>query len=241
MITKNQIKQVKSLEHKKFRKESGLFVAEGRKIISDLREHFELVELYEGEDARKVSLMDTPSDMVGVFRQIVTPDMDTADGTSCQLVAEDLTLALDDVQNPGNVGTIIRLADWFGIEDIYMSGGCADVYSPKVVQATMGSLCRVRVHYCDLCKLVGNLPEEHPIYGTFLDGNDIYSEQLTKGGLIIMGNEGHGISEELSRHINRRLYIPNYPKGRETGESLNVAIATAIVCSEFRRSTGGRQ
>lgn len=230
MITKNQIKQIKSLELKKFRKESGLFVAEGRKIIEDLRQHFELVELFEGEDARKASLLDTPSEMVAVFKQPKA-------SKDIVVEAKALTIALDGVQNPGNVGTIIRLADWFGIEDIYMNEGCADVFNPKVVQATMGSLGRVRVHYCDLCQLVEGLPAMFPVYGTFLDGDNIYKEKLTEGGMIIMGNEGHGISDELSKHINRRLYIPNYPEGRETGESLNVAIATAVVCSEFRRTS----
>ena len=229
MITKNQIKQIKSLELKKFRKESGLFVAEGRKSIEELRQHFELVELYEGEDAKKASLLDTPSDMVALFRQPQVNGDYSVDRKA-------LTIALDGVQNPGNVGTIIRLADWFGIEDIYMSEGCADVFNPKVVQATMGSLGRVKVHYCDLCQLVEELPADYPVYGTFLDGENIYKEELTQGGMIIMGNEGHGISEELSQHINRRLYIPNYPEGRETAESLNVAIATAVICSEFRRT-----
>lgn len=229
MITKNQIKQIKSLELKKFRKETGLFVAEGRKIIDDLRQHFELVDLFEGEDARKASLLDTPSNMVGVFRQAQeTSDLSVSDDALC--------IALDGVQNPGNVGTIIRLADWFGIEDIYMNEGCADVYNPKVVQATMGSLGRVKVHYCDLCQLVEGLPENFPVYGTFLEGENIYREELTQGGMIIMGNEGHGISATLEKHVNRKLYIPNYPEGRETAESLNVAIATAVICSEFRRA-----
>lgn len=228
-ITKNQIKQIKSLELKKFRKETGLFVAEGKKITEDLMPHFELVELYEGDDARKASLLDTPSDMVAVFRQ-----KNKGTGTPA-LATDELALALDCVQNPGNVGTIIRLADWFGIENIYMNEGCADVYNPKVVQATMGSMARVNVHYCDLCQMIADMPGDVPVYGTFLEGKNIYSEELTKGGLIVMGNEGHGISSELQKHINKKLLIPNYPEGRETGDSLNVAIATAVICSEFRR------
>ena len=137
-------------------------------------------------------------------------------------------------QDPGNLGTIIRLADWFGIEDIFCSTGTVDVFNPKTVQATMGAIARVKVHYCDLPKLISSL-KGIPVYGTFLDGNIIYSETLSANGLIVMGNEGNGISREVEALINRRLYIPNYPQERETSESLNVAIATAVVCAEFRR------
>ena len=145
-----------------------------------------------------------------------------------------LCLALDDIQDPGNLGTIIRLADWFGIENIFCSHGTVDVYNPKVIQATMGALARVKLHYCDLVKLITSV-KDIPIFGTFLDGNNIYGEDLSKNGLIIMGNEGNGVSKEVSKLINKKLYIPNYPTSRETSESLNVAIATAIVCAEFRR------
>lgn len=229
MITKAQIKLIRSLELKKFRKQYGLFVAEGHKIISDLRQYYELVDLFEGEDARKASLLDTPADMVATFR---IPDSPSNNGG---IDLSQLSLALDSVQNPGNMGTIIRLADWFGIEDIYLSEGCADVYSPKVVQATMGSLARVRTHYCDLPSLISSLPSDFPVYGTFLDGTDIYRESLSENGMIVMGNEGHGVSGEVAQLVTRKLFIPNYPAGRTTGESLNVAIATAVVCSEFRR------
>lgn len=229
MITKAQIKLIRSLELKKFRKQYGLFVAEGHKIISDLRQYYELVDLFEGEDARKASLLDTPADMVATFR---IPDSPSNNGG---IDLSQLSLALDSVQNPGNMGTIIRLADWFGIEDIYLSEGCADVFSPKVVQATMGSLARVRIHYCDLPSLISSLPSDFPVYGTFLDGTDIYRESLSENGMIVMGNEGHGVSEEVAQLVTRKLFIPNYPAGRTTGESLNVAIATAVVCSEFRR------
>lgn len=231
MITKAQIKVIRSLELKKFRKQYGLFVAEGHKIISDLRQYYELVDLFEGEDARKASLLDTPADLVATFRIPEGEEVSQSYGTDLG----NLSLALDSVQNPGNMGTIIRLADWFGIEDIYLSEGCADVYSPKVVQATMGSLARVRIHNCRLASLISSLPDGFPVYGTFLDGKDIYKEPLTPHGLIVMGNEGHGVSDEVAALVTRRLFIPNYPAGRPTGESLNVAIATAVVCSEFRR------
>jgi TrmH family RNA methyltransferase len=151
-----------------------------------------------------------------------------------EVLKDSLCLALDDVQDPGNLGTIVRLADWFGIEDIFCSQGTADVYNPKTIQATMGAIARVRVHYCDLVSLIGSL-KDIPVYGTFLDGDNMYNKSLSANGLIVMGNEGKGVSPEVGSLINERLYIPNYPTGRTTSESLNVAIATAIVCSEFRR------
>ena len=146
-----------------------------------------------------------------------------------------LAIALDGVQDPGNLGTIIRIADWFGVSQIYCSRDTADVYNPKVIQATMGSIARVEVSYTELNKLIDSLPDEYPLYGTLLDGNNIYEEPLSEGGLIIMGNEGNGISSKIRAKINHRLLIPNYPEGHETADSLNVAIATAIVCNEFRR------
>ncbi len=229
MLSKNKIKHIRSLEHKKFRDKYGVFVAEGNKLIDDLRSHFELMEIIEGDDVARISFQETPQNMLAIFRK----DTD-ATGDLTPYPTTQLCLALDDIQNPGNLGTIIRLADWFGIEHIYCSKACADIYSPKVVQATMGSLARVNIHYTDIAKFaesVGNTP----IYGTFLDGTNIYDQPLTSNGLIIMGNEGHGISAEVARHVTRRLLIPNYPPGRATGESLNVAIATSIVCAEFRR------
>ena len=143
-------------------------------------------------------------------------------------------LALDDVQDPGNLGTIIRLADWFGIEHIFCSPNTVDVYNPKTVQATMGGIARVKLHYISLPELIASL-EDIPVYGTFLDGENMYTQPLSAYGLIVMGNEGNGIGDEVKRLINRKLYIPNYPAERETSESLNVAIATAVVCAEFRR------
>ena len=152
-----------------------------------------------------------------------------------EVVQQQLCLALDDVQNPGNLGTIVRLADWFGIEHIFCSRGCADIYNPKTVQATMGGLARVQVHYMDLPQMLSLLPEDVPVYGTFLDGDNLYKKSLDNRGLIVMGNEGKGISSSVEAFVTERLYIPNYPAGRATSESLNVAIATAIVCAEFRR------
>ena len=229
MISKNQIKYLKSLELKKFRDQHGVFVAEGPKVVNDLKGHFELVELLEGEDADRVSFLDTPQHVFAVFKK--------AAEVSIPSPHDELMLALDDVQNPGNLGTIIRLADWFGITHILCSRGCADVYNPKVVQATMGALARVQIHEADLPQTIANLQSgaEFPVYGTFLEGDNIYQSTLQPHGLIVMGNEGHGISAEVATLVSHRLLIPNYPQGRETSESLNVAIATAIVCSEFRR------
>ena len=231
MVSKNQIKYLKSLELKKFRDQYSVFVAEGPKVVNDLKGHFELVELLEGEDADRVSFLDTPQHVFAVFKK--------AAETPIPSPQDELMLALDDVQNPGNLGTIIRLADWFGITHILCSKGCADIYNPKVVQATMGALARVQVHEVDLPQFIKDAQAQNgtdfPVYGTFLDGDNIYETSLQPHGLIVMGNEGHGISESVAAKVTHRLLIPNYPQGRETSESLNVAIATAIVCSEFRR------
>ena len=152
-----------------------------------------------------------------------------------EVAKKQLCLVLDDVQNPGNLGTIVRLADWFGIEHIFCSKGCADIYNPKTVQATMGGIARVQMHYVDLPEMLSSLERGIPVYGTFLDGDNMYQKTLENRGLIVMGNEGKGVSREVEALVSERLYIPNYPEGRETSESLNVAIATAIVCAEFRR------
>ena len=134
------------------------------------------------------------------------------------------------------MGTICRIADWFGIEDIICSNNTVDIYNPKAIQATMGAIARIRIHYCNLPDyLVNALKQEIPVYGTFLKGENIYTTPLDSNGIIVMGNEGNGISNEIAKQINRRLFIPYYPENRHTAESLNVAIATAITCAEFRR------
>lgn len=238
MISKNQIKHIRSLEHKKFRDQYGVFVAEGPKVVNDLKGHFELVELFEGEDADKVSFLDTPQHLLAIFKKRDSGTALQSYFAAMKRQQPTLSLALDNVQNPGNLGTIIRLADWFGIEHIFCSPGCADIYNPKVVQATMGALARVQIHEVNLPQFMTEVQEagtDFPIYGTFLDGENIYNTSLKPHGLIVMGNEGHGISAEVAKLVTHRLLIPNYPQGRETSESLNVAIATAIVCSEFRR------
>lgn len=146
-----------------------------------------------------------------------------------------MVLALDGVQDPGNLGTIIRIADWFGIETIYCSPDSADAFNPKVVQATMGSLARVHIIYKDIALFIDALPDDIPVYGTVLDGDNIYEKDLQHRGVIVMGNEGNGISERVRQRLTHSLLIPSFPPERPTAESLNVAVATAIVCAEFRR------
>ena len=177
---------------------------------------------------KKASFLRTPQGVLAVFKQ-QNHEIDPT------IPEHELCLALDNVQDPGNMGTIIRIADWFGIEHIYCSNGSVDIYNPKTVQATMGAIGRVKIHYTSLPELIKSLENKAPIYGTFLDGEDIYSSTLSNKGIIVMGNEGNGISEECSNLIKERLLIPNYPKERSTSESLNVSVATAIICSEFRR------
>jgi TrmH family RNA methyltransferase len=186
----------------------------------------EIIEVTQ-EELTRASLQKAPQEVLAVFEQ-PTYDMDMS------AASRSLCLALDDVQDPGNMGTIIRLADWFGIEHIYCSQGTVDVYNPKTVQATMGALARVKLHYCHLPAFIGSL-KDVPVYGTFLDGENMYGKELSAHGLIVMGNEGNGISDEVAQLVNERLYIPNYPPQRETSESLNVAIATSVICAEFRR------
>ena len=248
MISKNKIKYIRSLELKKNRNKEGKFVAEGFKVVDDLLalqpadlivatqewlhgKHFaaqtEVVEVTE-EELKKVSFLQHPQQVLAVFKQATSGDY--------SINTNELNLALDGVQDPGNLGTIIRIADWFGITHIYCSQDTADVYNPKVVQATMGSIARVKVEYGDLLGLVESLPADVPVYGTLLDGDNIYQQTLENRGLIVMGNEGKGISPALAKKVNHKLLIPNFPEGRATADSLNVAIATAITCSEFRRN-----
>ncbi len=248
MLSKAKIKYIRSLELKKNRKEDNVFIAEGPKIVEDLMKNFRchlLValptwlekhpqakadEIFEAnyEELSKASLLKSPQEVIGIFEQ---PDYTT----DYSLPEKELCLALDDIQDPGNLGTIIRIADWFGIEHIYCSLHTADVYNPKTVQATMGALARVQLHYVPLADFISQLPEGTPIYGTFLDGENMYAQPLSANGLVVMGNEGNGVGKETEQQINRKLYIPNFPANRETSESLNVAVATAIVCAEFRR------
>ena len=249
MISKNQIKYIRQLELKKYRRREGVFVAEGPKVVGDLLRRYQPVAIYATEEWMKasgvrsqvteisedelhrISFLQHPQQVLALFP---LPDTSAAPHLSLITHHSSLALALDGVQDPGNLGTIIRIADWFGIDTIYCSEDTADAYNPKVVQATMGSIAHVKIIYTDLLRLFDSLPPAYPVYGTLLDGEDIYQQPLTQEGIIVMGNEGNGISEAIRQKVNRRLLIPCFREG-DTAESLNVAIATAITCSEFKR------
>ena len=244
MITKAEIQIVRALADKRNRDELGLFVAEGEKLIEDLRNSklrvrriYALEGVFQGKDVEvvtpkemeRLSMLKSANNSLAVVEQ-PRYMFDPA------ILNSNLVLALDDVQNPGNLGTIIRLADWFGISDIVCSPSSADCFNPKVVQATMGAILRVRVHYLDLPSLLHSAKAQGvSVYGTFLDGRNIYDCDLQQRGLIVMGNEGRGISAECASAITDKLFIPPYPADCSGSESLNVAIATAVTCAEFRR------
>lgn len=257
MTTNRQLKLIRQMDQARHRREAGLFLAEGPKVVGDLLRsgfsptlilatdewefikdnkdykgklyyHFDdVVQRVTPDELRRASLLKTPQQVLALFEIPSFPSAPIAIG--------ELALALDGVQDPGNLGTIIRLADWFGISRIFCSRTTADCWAPKVVQATMGSIARVRVEYCDLLPLLKESPV--PVFGTLLDGDDIYAATLPtqKGGIVVMGNEGNGISQEIRQLVTHRLLIPSYHTGPDAPESLNVAIATAIVCAELRR------
>ena len=240
LVSKNQTKLISSLQHKKFRDASELFVAETPKVIDELlKEGLNLHWLFTTDQSqvnsikhhlvspselKKISFLTTPNTSLAVFE---IPKLEAPIKTG-------LIVALDAVRDPGNLGTIIRLCDWFGIEQLICSQDTADCFNPKVVQATMGSLARVQVHYLNLIDYLKN--SELPIYGGFMDGKNIYTEALPSEAIIVMGNEGNGISEEISSIITNKISIPKFGRIQKT-ESLNVATATGILLSEFRRST----
>ncbi|MFI3330660.1 MAG: RNA methyltransferase [Rikenellaceae bacterium] len=238
MLTKADITKIKSLGEKKSRLEHGLFTLEGHKIISEVKDSdFEIENIYTTQqdadnehvspkEMARISQLKTPTDCLAVVK-IPSYKLNFDE------LNNSLILALDNVQDPGNLGTIIRIADWFGIKDILCSHLSADCYNPKVVQASMGAILRVRVHYTNLEEALSKITS--PIYGTFLEGDNIYNHSLSANGVIVMGNEGRGISEVIEAKISSKLYIPPYPKNSPSSESLNVATATSIVCSEFRR------
>ena len=240
MVSKNQIKLITSLQQKKYRFAHQLFFAEGIKVIQELIEsNFELVHLYTTQndfeqvstdkrtliaesDLKKITALATPNSCLAVFKIPAEK----------KIGESGLILALDSIRDPGNLGTILRLCDWFGIDQLICSKETVDIYNPKVVQATMGSIARVNVNYVDLENVVSQT--KLPVFGTFMDGNNIYKTNLPQEGIIIMGNEANGISPELEKLIKNRLTIPRFGTLQKT-ESLNVATATAIILSEFRR------
>ncbi|MFA5326674.1 MAG: RNA methyltransferase [Prolixibacteraceae bacterium] len=252
MLSKNKIKLIQSLNRKKGRDESGLFLVEGNKLVEEaLRSEFKIEtlictsefllqnpeakykaqELVETDSStlQKTSLLQSPQDSMAL---VYLPETEKP-GFSLET---DLVLALDFVQDPGNLGTILRVADWFGIETVVCSSNTVDAYNPKVVQASMGAIFRVKIWYTGLESFLDEASQNHtPVYGTFMNGKNIYTEKLTGNGIVVLGNEGNGISDQVSKFINRRITIPTFSVQGNKPESLNVAIAASICCSEFRR------
>lgn len=242
MISKNQIKLIKSLQQKKYRKLYQIFIAEGVKVIQELlNSNYELVELFTTQELfpnveksklnfisnaelKSISALVTPNECLAVFNIPEKVEFDYSNS---------LQIALDDIRDPGNMGTIIRLADWFGVQNIICSEATVDVYNPKVIQATMGSIARVNVMYCDLKKELFSV--KVPVYGTLLEGKNIYAERLLQPSIIVLGNESNGISPAIQRLITHKITIPRFGTLQQT-ESLNVATATAVVLSEFCRN-----
>ncbi|MWB95749.1 RNA methyltransferase [Flavobacterium sp. GA093] len=242
MVSKNQIKLISGLHQKKQRFANQLFFAEGVKVIQELlQSNFELEHLYttqndfekvspsnrtliNDQELKKISALITPNTCLAVFK---IPAENKINNSG-------LIVALDDIRDPGNLGTILRLCDWFGIKQIICSKETVDIYNPKVVQATMGSIARVNVNYVDLKDFLSQT--KLPVFGTFMNGDNIYQTALPQDGIIIMGNEANGISAEIEKIITNRLTIPRFGELQKT-ESLNVATATAIILSEFKRNS----
>ncbi|QZT37017.1 RNA methyltransferase [Halosquirtibacter xylanolyticus] len=251
-LSKNRIKYIKSLSQKKYRKQEKHYIAEGAKIIEDLilanhpikiiyaapeaydkllnlsqRKNITLVET-SIKSIEKASHLTTPSNAIALMA--IEPDVFSID-----MLHNKITIALDNIQDPGNLGTIIRIADWFGIDNIICSKDTVDVYNNKVIQSTMGAIARVKVYYDDLHHIIDQATQNNiNIFGTFLDGKNIYSEELPKQGIVVMGNEGKGISESIESLVTNKITIPSF-RQEKGSESLNVAMATSIICSEFMR------
>jgi TrmH family RNA methyltransferase len=240
MVSKNQIKWITSLHLKKYRLENQLFIAEGVKVIQELlQSNFVLEHLYATDEVfssfsvlpktlitdvemKKITALSSASSCLAVFQM----------PKSKPISENGLIVALDDIRDPGNLGTIIRLCDWFGIEQIICSKETVDVFNPKVIQATMGSIARVNIQYMELETFISK--SNLPIFGTFMDGKNIYSQDLPSEGIIVFGNEANGISLAIEKAVTNRIAIPRFGKLQKT-ESLNVATATAIILSEFCR------
>ncbi len=241
-VSHNEIKFVKSLEQKKFRDEYGLFVVEGEKMVAEaLRSSFSVDKVYReneigSEAMARLSLLSSPSPALAIVRKPADVDLEDV---HC-LPGKGLFLALDGIRDPGNLGTIIRTADWFGIDAVFASRDTVDIFNPKVVQSTMGAIFRVKFHYCDIRDLcAAAVAVAGSVYGTFLDGEDMYTKELATGesspSFIVIGNESKGISSDVGKLVTDRLFIPSWPREERGSESLNAAVATAITVAEFRR------
>lgn len=243
-VSNNEIKFVKSLSHKKFRDENDLFVVEGEKMVEEaVRSSFEVRRIYRSEEIgdtamERMSLLSSPSPVLALVKK--PDDMTINKFEEDSLPSKGLFLALDGIRDPGNLGTIIRIADWFGIDAVYASPDTVDIFNPKVVQSTMGAIFRVRFHYCDIPDLCrGAASAGGHVCGTFLDGEDLYVKELATGAasasVIVIGNESNGISDEVGGLVTDRLFIPPWPRDERGSESLNAAVATAVTVAEFRR------
>jgi TrmH family RNA methyltransferase len=254
MLSKNKIKFLNSIKKKKYRDAHQVFFVEGEKLVDELlnaeaeisalfatnewlEQHQQIIDEkliksygITNEELKKISALSTPNNVLATVKIPQTHYIQTE-------VAQQLSILLDHVSDPGNLGTIIRIADWFGIQNIFCTKESVDLYNPKVVQATMGAIFRVKVHYIDFKELLQEFSAENDfiIYGTFLKGKNIYHESLSKKGFIMMGSESHGISKKWEPYIHQKLFIPHYPAHKKSSESLNLSTATAVVCSEFIR------
>lgn len=267
VLTKNTIKEIRALEQRKGRREQHAWLAEGNKMVGDLlssnafkcrrlvattdwwKEHTPYVQMaqecYEvtRSEMERVSLLQAPQDVLAVFEEPCAEEFTGSEKLSvfAKKAFDNLTVLLDEVQDPGNLGTIIRTADWYGVRDIFCSPGTADCFSPKVVQATMSALARVRLHYFssrdEVCQWLGKV--QSPIYGTFLEGENIYTKTLSPKGVLVMGNEGRGVSPEVAQMISSKILIPHFSPDGDHVESLNVSVATAICLSELKRNQIG--
>ena len=245
-ISNNEIKRVKSLQQKKFRDTEGLFIAEGEKMVEEaLKSGYQVEQIYRKEDIgeeamKRISALSSPSPVLAVIRKPADVQISDLSGILSSMSEGGLYLALDSIRDPGNLGTILRIADWFGIDAVFAAPDTVDVFNPKVVQSTMGAIFRVKMHYLDLPALSKSLLSMGgKVYGTFLDGQNIYSRPLDTGDkgavMIVIGNESEGISVQMQSLVSDRLYIPPYPAGDPGSESLNAAVATAVTVAEFRR------
>jgi len=252
-LSKSKISLIRSLSQKKYREQHNLFIAEGQKIIDEIAESdFKLKYLVYNQDKdfdyvdanaesiitdnvgmKKISALKTPPAILAVVEQ---KDF----GFTVDKAKDKLCLVADDIQDPGNLGTLIRICDWFGIENLICSNNSADLYNPKVIQASMGAFLRVNVHYTDLLDFISDYKSntKNQCFGTFLEGENIYQSELPEKGLIILGNEGNGISKEVELLVDKKLHIPSFANGDNHAESLNISVAAAIVVSEFKRMTG---
>lgn len=246
MLSNNDIKRIKSLQQKKFRDQSGLFIVEGEKMVQEaLESGFKVEKVYYRSDIgeecmKRISALTNPSPALAVVHKPEDSCIEDVSLLEDTIREGGLFLALDTIRDPGNLGTILRIADWFGIKAVFAAKDTVDVFNPKVVQATMGAIFRVKMHYVDLIEVSGLvLGNGGNVYGTFLDGTDMYGKELKTGKdspvMIVIGNESDGISSEMEKLVSDKLYIPPYPQNASGSESLNAAIATAITVAEFRR------